>query len=273
MSRPQDDPYALKIYIDGSAVQNNPGDKCGFAGIIEFPESHNKENEQVFQEGYTDSTNNRMELRACLRAMEYAKANAAEFRIMGVYRVIIVTDSKYVHDHQNLATAWRKAGWKSVDGRPIENVDLWKRFISIRSTVNVEIVWEAGKKTLITKQIDSAAKQAARILPVKPDMGYKKGKMAKSFAGKIPILSYPANGQSEIIRIFRYRPQGRSNDLEVKVDFDLYNPSTRNFDKKYSAYIKDQSLIHRHKYYKVKFNTNIKYPIIEEIEEIIDFNI
>lgn len=72
------DPRALKLYVDGSALKN-PGGPGGLAGIVEFHEEMNRENEVIFEEGYLATTNNRME----------------------IYK------------------------WKNLDGRPVENPDLW----------------------------------------------------------------------------------------------------------------------------------------------------
>ncbi len=44
------DPHALKIYVDGSALEN-PGGPGGLAGIVEFPEDLNRENEVIFEDG------------------------------------------------------------------------------------------------------------------------------------------------------------------------------------------------------------------------------
>jgi hypothetical protein len=70
------DPYALKIYIDGSALKN-PGGASGCAGIAEYPSDWNRPEETLFTVGYEGSTNNRMELLACVKAMEYVRDHVA----------------------------------------------------------------------------------------------------------------------------------------------------------------------------------------------------
>ena len=55
------DPYALKLYIDGSALKN-PGGSGGFACVAEFPESWSQPDDVIFQKGFHETTNNRMEL-------------------------------------------------------------------------------------------------------------------------------------------------------------------------------------------------------------------
>src|SRR2546426_738330 len=88
------DPNALKIYIDGSAYRN-PGHEGGLAGIAEFPESLSREPEIIFEESYRETTNNRMDLRACIRALRYIRENARRLRLT---RAIILTDSQYVNE-------------------------------------------------------------------------------------------------------------------------------------------------------------------------------
>jgi ribonuclease HI len=151
------DPHALKIYIDGSSFKN-PGGASGFAGRAEYPEDWNRIGETLFTVGYESSTNNRMELLACVTAMEHVRDN-----VTGVQRVQIVTDSRYVYDNIPRVEDWRRNSWKNQSGRPIENADLWQRFLSVRRKLRIrtDFVWLKGKKSPALKAIDSAAKSAA----------------------------------------------------------------------------------------------------------------
>jgi ribonuclease HI len=113
------DPYALTVHIDGSAYRN-PGEEGGLAGIVIFPDALGHESVTIFELGFTSSTNNRMELQACIEALEWARLHA---RDCGASRVVIITDSDYVHRHQWNAPTWGKNHWRNKDGRPIENAD------------------------------------------------------------------------------------------------------------------------------------------------------
>jgi ribonuclease HI len=151
------DPYALKIYIDGSSFKN-PGGASGLAGRAEYPENWNRPDEVLFSAGYESSTNNRMELMACATAMEYVRDN-----VLGVQRIQIVTDPRYVHDNIPRAEQWRHDHWKNRYGRPIENAALWQRFLSVRQKLRIrtDFVCLKGKKSPTLKAIDSDAKSAA----------------------------------------------------------------------------------------------------------------
>ena len=64
------DPHALKLYTDGSC-RNNPGGESGYAVVAEYPSDWNRPDEVLLEIGYEASTNNRMELLAVVRAIEY----------------------------------------------------------------------------------------------------------------------------------------------------------------------------------------------------------
>lgn len=102
----QEDPRALKLYVDGSCYAK-PWRASGCAGVAVFPESLNRADEVIFQEGYHQSTNNRMELTAFILAMEYAEENYAS---IGVNRIQIITDSLYVYDNHKNPPQWRGDG-------------------------------------------------------------------------------------------------------------------------------------------------------------------
>jgi ribonuclease HI len=259
------DPHALKIHIDGSALENpGPG---GIAAIVEFPDDWLRPDEEIFRIGFHATTNNRMELTAAVRALEYIRAGIAK----GIQRVIIVTDSQYVHNNYVYASAWRRNGWKNFAGRPVENKDLWKDFLSSFSKcrVRVDIVWRKGKTTPVSKAVDRAAKEAARNTEMQ-DGGFRPGKVARSRGGpRVSAKLFPAEGQQAVVRIYRNQLVGKSGH---KISFDLYSEEQKAFVGKFVAYADAGALhgLHRGHCYRVQFNDNPKYPIIEAmIEEIV----
>src|SRR4051812_34994232 len=102
------DPHSLKIYIDGSALKN-PGGTGGVAAWLEFPIDWHMPDEELFAEGFHETTNQRMELLACIKAFKFVREQRYD---SGVQRVQIVTDSKYVHDNFYRAERWKRDGWK-----------------------------------------------------------------------------------------------------------------------------------------------------------------
>jgi ribonuclease HI len=258
------DPHALKIYIDGSCF-NNPGGNGGFAAIVEYPADHNRDDEQLEEIGFHETTNNRMELHACIWAHEWAQENALR---LNVNRVQIITDSKYVFENWRRAAQWRKNGWRLSNGRPAEGFDLWKQLLSLRSRlrVRIDIEWCKGKKSVITKAVDKAAKRAAKQ-PSETDRGFRSGKVGRTrikVAGA--AILFPAAGQEADIFVYHTGTYSRAQG-ENKVKFQLYSETTNDFDGKYAAYATPEigSLLHRGRVYSVRFNGEAKYPKVVEV--------
>ncbi len=253
------DPHALKIIIDGSALKN-PGGPGGYAGIAVYPGDWNLPDEQIFAIGYTETTNNRMELRACIRAMEYVRDELPG----PVDRVLVVTDSQYVYNNHRRVATWRKNKWSSFSGRPIENCDLWKQFISVHSKLRVrtEIKWHKGKATPRLKLVDRSAKAAAHQ-PWEADRGFRAGKIGRSAVrGGTASTLFAASGQDAIVHVYK---TGQPRKHVQKVYFDLYSPQAADFVVKHHAYFLTASAIelHRGNCYCVRFNADPAYPMVE----------
>jgi ribonuclease HI len=253
-----EDPRALKLYIDGNAYKN-PGGNSGIACVAEYPESWNRADEEIFRVGFEASTNNRMELSACIRALEFVRDKVDSSKIQ---RVLIITDSFYVSENQNMPVTWRKNDWKTKAGTPVENQDLWRRFLTVRpgGRVRTEIIWRKGKKTPIRKAVDKAAK-AAGMAPSKIDRGFRQGKIGKSKIKGGSSSVFPATGQEQLIRVYKTALVGKTGH---KVIFDVIDEDTREFHEKCRAYAPAEIIneLHRGHTYRVKFNNNSKNPVI-----------
>jgi len=119
-------PRAVHIYTDGSCYRN-PGGSSGCAAIVQCPEHLGQGDEQIVDFGCSESSNNRMELLACIQVLKWIRKNSPW---PDVSYVQVVTDSRYVKDSIIRASGWRKNGWRNQFGEPIENRDLWKEFLS-----------------------------------------------------------------------------------------------------------------------------------------------
>lgn len=120
----------IVIYTDG-ACSGNPG-PGGFCAIITF-DSH----EKVVSGVESETTNNRMELRAVIEGLRALKRPCS---------VTVVSDSKYVCDAINrgwLAT-WQKNGWRKSNKAPVSNQYLWKDLIEQLSIHEVTFEWIKG---------------------------------------------------------------------------------------------------------------------------------
>jgi ribonuclease HI len=245
------DPHAFYIYVDGSALKN-PGGPGGLAGILEHPSESDEESQKIFQEGYFATTNNRMELRAVVKALEYIRKNARDLRAI---RFVVVTDSMYVWQHHNVAQYWKDNNWKGEDDKSIENPNVWSEFLTARSKtgVPVEFTWHKGKKTDILKAVDGLAKAAA-YRPTQIDIGYRPGKIGNSHMEKGGISTlYHATGQTEKIQIFR---KAYITDQEYKIFFTLYSETEKKITEKCYTYTSPEIAVqlHRDHRYEVIFN-------------------
>ena len=190
---------------------------------------------------------------------------------MDIDRVQIVTDSLYVFNNQNMPSTWRRNGWKTNDGRPVDNSDLWKRFLTLRPTckVRTHIIWRKGNKSPILKSVDKAAKAAGKS-PTKEDRGFRAGKIGKSKLTGGSSSLFPAKGQDQVIRIYRSSLIRKTGH---RVYFDVFDEASGQYREKCRAHSSKALVgeLHRGHNYRVRFNNDARNPIIVAIlEEVQD---
>lgn len=128
MAKPTED---LIIYTDG-ACSGNPGP--GGWGVLM---QHGKR-EKTLKGGEFDTTNNRMELMAAIKALEAIKP---EFK----GQVTLWTDSTYVlKGITEWIHGWKKRGWKKSDKKPVINKDLWLILDDLNAQKDVSWKWVKG---------------------------------------------------------------------------------------------------------------------------------
>jgi ribonuclease HI len=145
------DPRAIHISTDGSCYKN-PGGRSGCAAIVHYPDHLDREDEQIVDFGCEESSNNRMELLACIRVLRWIRENAPWD---SVTRVQVFTDSRYVKENLIRAREWKKNDWRNQHGEPRENSDLWKQLLSAYAKVGITVhfEWTLGKKSPHTERI------------------------------------------------------------------------------------------------------------------------
>jgi len=258
------DPRAIHIFTDGSAI-NNPGGEGGLAVVVSYPEHLQREDEVIFETGYLETTNNRMELLACIRALEWIRSNHPCWR--DVTRVQIVTDSKYVADNVSYrARTWKKNGWRNRHGEPMENADLWKQILSAhqKAGIKVDFVQTPGKSAPILKITDKAAKEA-RSRGLEVDRGFRPGTISRSMV-RGGARRFPANGQEALIRPYRKKIMCTG---EEKIRFDMLSDDGQFYVACFYAFVTPTMAaeLHRQNGYRVRFNDNLHYPRIVELIE------
>ena len=145
-----------KIYIDG-ACAGNPG-PGGWAAIIFFK----NEKKKIFG-GEKLTTNNRMELTAAIKALEYC--NKQENKQLSLKNFRIFTDSTYVKEGITVwINSWEKNNWKTSDKKNVKNVDLWKRLKELVKFNQIEWNWIKGHSgDPMNDLADALAKKATPI--------------------------------------------------------------------------------------------------------------
>ena len=144
------------IYTDGSCT-GNPG-PGGWAAII-FLEDKKKE---LFG-GEKLTTNNRMELTAAIKALEYC--NEQEGEQPSLMQLKIYTDSNYVKDGITIwINNWEKNNWKTSDKKNVKNVDLWKKLKELVKFRKIEWIWiKAHSNNPMNDLVDKLAKEATPL--------------------------------------------------------------------------------------------------------------
>ncbi|MDF1630393.1 MAG: ribonuclease HI [Alcanivoracaceae bacterium] len=101
----------IEIFTDG-ACRGNPG-PGGWGALLRYGD-HQRE---LFG-GEADTTNNRMELTAAIRALQALKESC---------EVDLTTDSEYVRKGiSEWLPAWKARNWRTSDRKPVKNADLWQ---------------------------------------------------------------------------------------------------------------------------------------------------
>lgn len=120
----------VEIFTDG-ACSGNPG-PGGWGAVLRF-EGREKE----LSGGEPETTNNRMELTAVIKALSALKEPC---------KVKLTTDSKYVCDAilKEWVYSWKANGWRKADKKPALNVDLWELLLPLLKLHEVEFFWVKG---------------------------------------------------------------------------------------------------------------------------------
>jgi len=116
----------IKIYTDG-ACSGNPG-PGGWGYVI-------VENGQIFSNKGSENqtTNNRMELTAAIKALESARKDESLY---------LYTDSTYLQKGiTEWIVNWKKNNWITSSKKPVSNKDLWIKIDQLNLELDIEWKW------------------------------------------------------------------------------------------------------------------------------------
>ena len=133
------------IYTDG-ACSGNPG-PGGWGALLRF-DVHEKE----LSGGESETTNNRMELTAALKALQALNRPC---------KVDLYTDSEYLkRGVTEWMPSWRKRGWRRKDGA-LANADLWQALDQAICHHKISWHWVRGHaNNPLNERVDRLARSA-----------------------------------------------------------------------------------------------------------------
>jgi len=122
----------IHIYTDGGC-SGNPG-PGGWAFTLDADGLFATE----LSGGEGMTTNNKMELTAVIKALEYA-------RQLGGGKIVVNTDSQYVKNGVLVWMAsWKRKGWKTADNKPVKNQEYWEELDRLTQGMSVSFNWVKG---------------------------------------------------------------------------------------------------------------------------------
>jgi ribonuclease HI len=259
---------ALNIYTDGSML---PRPRRGGAGIL-FVLVDSEGNEEQLEEvlsGFADATQNQMELEAPIQALKMVTGRHPPFDQSRYRKIVIKTDATYVANNFGTAAAvWSRNGWKTRDGKPVDNAPQWKELVrlaalSSKQGKRVSVVRVPGKKSPRTKAVDKLAKTSARGASRRQ---LKPAEVRRKRTDQpIEIGGVVMNGQTMTIHIFKteYQPLHRLS----KYWYSVVSEDSPYYGRASVIYSELHHL--RRRVYRVRVNEDTNDPrIVEEFGEV-----
>lgn len=143
----------ITAHFDGSCL-GNPG-PGGYAAILVNTLTGSR---KVLKDSLPDTTNNRAELTAAIKALEAIRPGAF---------VTMVGDSQYVvKGMTEWLPRWRMRSWRGRDNKPISNLDLWLQLVELaEKPAELEWRWQKGHADhLQNEEVDGLARSEAKKL-------------------------------------------------------------------------------------------------------------
>ncbi|QER42074.1 ribonuclease HI [Thermodesulfobacterium sp. TA1] len=137
----------VKVYVDGACL-GNPGPGGWAVLILEDDKEH------IITGGAFFTTNNQMELEAVIQGLSVFKEPT---------EITIFCDSEYViKGATEWLPNWKKRGYKTSDGKPVKNRELWERLDALLQKHKVsfkKVLAHSGD--LFNEKVDQIAKKSA----------------------------------------------------------------------------------------------------------------
>jgi len=141
----------IKIFTDGACKGNQYANAVGGYGAIVIQGDTRTE----LSQGYKNTSNNRMELRAAIAALKTLKSPSV---------VTLHTDSKYICDafNEGWLKKWQSNGWRTANRKPVKNIPLWQELLSAAEPHGITWTWVKGHNGIEENEyVDRLASEAA----------------------------------------------------------------------------------------------------------------
>ena len=148
------------IHTDGGA---NPNPGPGGYGVV----LHFKGSKKELSGGFRLTTNNRMELLACLKGLEALKEKSD---------VVLFSDSQYIVNaiEKGWAKKWQKNNWRDKKGKQRTNHDLWAELLPLCEKHDTKFKWVKGHAgNMDNEKCDQLATKASKQQNLRVDKGYE----------------------------------------------------------------------------------------------------
>jgi ribonuclease HI len=259
---------AILIYTDGSLYRK--GLRGGYGIVFVHVDSVGEETilDRHAPPGIGGTTSNRMELEACIDAL--GKVGDLE-QFGSVNRIVLRTDSQYVTKHYlNAFGSWARIKWRNMQGRPIENADLWKDFVrayrKIRKPIAIEWVKGHAKgpaKDAYNVEADRLAKESAQS-PLSRHV-FRSSARRKISASQTRVGCVKMVGQTVEMRIIEV--QWMKTQGVWKYRYEIMSRESADFGK-VDLIFSSEHMRDGHTF-EVEVNDNTKHPrVIKVIREI-----
>lgn len=143
----------ITIFCDGACSGNQFGENVGGWGAILSYKGKSKE----LYGGQKNTTNQRMEITACIKALQQLKRKdlPVEIRSDSAYLVNCMRAKWYEQ--------WQRNGWKNARKEPVENKDLWQKLLRLVLGLDVRFIKVSGHSGIaLNERADQLARQGIR---------------------------------------------------------------------------------------------------------------
>jgi ribonuclease HI len=150
----------IEIYTDGSCLKNPGCGACAFLIIDHF-------NQKIYSMSkyYDQTTNNQMEMLACVHALKNIIQNQNSGLSNPDAEIVLHTDSQYLKNGINdWIVNWKKNNWKTAAKSPVKNQEIWIEIDQLNQKIKPR--WEyvkAHSYNLYNNFVDRLANSTAKL--------------------------------------------------------------------------------------------------------------